>query len=354
MFDKKINFKLLNIGILVAIISLLYLISGLWLGVLNTIINIIFPFFLAFAIAYAMYPFLKALIKNGIPKWLSVTIICVVLFGSVVAILILLVPMVYDQAILFLSNISVFVSDIANKYEINLGALQTSLSDISSDIIKSLGTYISDGAINILNSSIGILSSGIIIIFVAIYFLIDMDKFRTSVRKFFRRKNIKTFQYMKSLDNELTNYLGGLGKNMLIQFVEYTFAFLIIGHPNYLILGILAAVTTIIPYFGGLIINIIALIIASVISTKLLILTLIVCLICPNIDSYIISPRVYGKTNKLHPLVNIFAVFVGGSLLGFWGILLSLPVAIIIITTYKFYEKEIFGKIGEIKEGKKN
>ena len=93
-----------------------------------------------------------------------------------------------------------------------------------------------------------------------------------------------------------------------------------------------------------------ALIIASVISTKLFILTLIVCIICPNIDGYIIGPRVYGKTNKLHPLVNIFAVFAGGILGGFWGIVVSLPIAIIVLATIKFFKKDIDNTIGVIKD----
>ena len=68
-------------------------------------------------------------------------------------------------------------------------------------------------------------------------------------------------------------------------------------NPNFLILGLLAAITTIIPYFGAFIVDVLALLIASVISTKLFVLTLIVVLICPQIDGYIIGPKIYGKTN---------------------------------------------------------
>ena len=75
-------------------------------------------------------------------------------------------------------------------------------------------------------------------------------------------------------------------------------------------------------------------------------------MICPNIDGYIISPKVYGKTNKLHPLVNIFAVFAGGILAGFWGIVISLPIAIIIIATYKFFKEDINTKLVTIKDSK--
>ena len=93
-------------------------------------------------------------------------------------------------------------------------------------------------------------------------------------------------------------------------------------------------------------------IIASVVNTKLLILTILVCIICPNIDGYIIGPKVYGKTNQLPALVNIFAVFAGGILGGFWGIVVSLPVAITLIATYKFFEEDINHKIVTIKEKK--
>ena len=75
-------------------------------------------------------------------------------------------------------------------------------------------------------------------------------------------------------------------------------------------------------------------------------------MICPNIDGYIVSPRVYGRTNQIHPLVNIFAVFAGGVLGDFWGIVVSLPVAIVVLVTIRFFKSDISDKIVEIKEKK--
>jgi len=351
MKKDRINFKLLNLLIIIAIVVLIYLIKGLWLGVVGKIFEIIFPFLIAFGVAYALYPLVVKLQKKGLPKWLSIAIVCFLGIAFIASIVILIVPLLYDQTLLFLSNISAFVSDIATKYEINLGVLQSSISDISTDIIKSLGTYISDGAINLVNASIGVITSLIIIIFAAVYFLIDMEKIRNGVKDNLRSRK-KYYNYVKTLDEEVSMYFVGLGRNIIIQLIEYTTIFFLIGHPNYLILGILASFTTIIPYFGGLIVNILALLIASVISTKLFILTLIVCIVCPQIDGYIIGPKVYGKTNRLHPLVNIFAVFAGGILWGFWGIVVSLPIAITLITTYKYFKKDISGKIEELKENK--
>ena len=350
MKKDKINYKLINILLVILIIALLYWISGLWIGVFNKILDIIFPFIVGFAIAYALYPFQKKLLDSGIPKWLSIGIIYFVLIGFLILMGIIVIPMFYDQLLLFLSNLSAVITDLSSKFELDLGFLQSSFSDISGDVIRDIGSHISNGAITFVNTSISVATNLIVIMIVSVYFLFDMDNIRNKIRKKLKSYKNRSFEYIKRLDLEINNYFSGLLKNIVIQFFEYTIIFFLIGHPNWLIIGILAAVTTIIPYFGGLLTNVLALIIASVVSTKLFILTLIVCIICPNIDGYIIGPKVYGKTNKLHPLVNIFAVFAGGILGGVWGIVVSLPIAIIIIATIKFFKNDINNKIDGIKD----
>ena len=67
---NKLNYKLLNVLVIVAIVCLLYLIKNLWIGIVNNIFSIIAPFLLAFAIAYAIYPMVRKLNNSGSPKWL--------------------------------------------------------------------------------------------------------------------------------------------------------------------------------------------------------------------------------------------------------------------------------------------
>ena len=320
------------------------------MGAIDKILAILFPFLISFAIAYALYPFLKKLMGKGLPKWLSVLIVSLLSFGLFILLIILVIPLLYEQTLLFISNFSTFLTDLSSKYEVNFGELQSTLSEFSTNLIKEFGNSVSAGAMGIINASFSFFASFVVIIFVSIYILIDMDKIRNAVKNYLKQKKKKTYNYVKLLDKEITNYFAGMGKNMLYQLIEYTSVFFLIGHPNYLLLGVLSAVTNLIPYFGGFIINILALIIASVISTKLTILTLIVCLICPQLDSYVIAPRVYGKTNNIHPLVNIFAVFAGGILWGFFGILIALPVTIIIMTTFKYFRKDIGNRIDDLKE----
>ena len=61
MKENKVNFKLLNILIILGIIYILYLISGLWLGLVVKIFNIVAPFMLSFSVAYVLYPLVKKL-----------------------------------------------------------------------------------------------------------------------------------------------------------------------------------------------------------------------------------------------------------------------------------------------------
>lgn len=346
----RVNFKLVNILLLLAILCLLYLMRGLVIGIVSKIFAIVAPFILAFAIAYAIYPIVKKLMDSGAPKWLAILVVTIISLGIIFILVILVVPLLYEQILLFLSNISVFLSDLSSRYAINLGSWQTSVSEISGDVIKNLGSNISNGAVSIVNTSINFVTKFAVIVCVTIYFLVDMDKIRIAIRKYALRRNRRTYQYLKKLDIELAKYVIGILKNILVQMIEYTFAFAIIGHPNYLILGILSGLSAIIPWFGGFIVIVLSLLVSSVLSTKLFILTAIICIICPVLDGNVIGPKIYGHSNKLHPLLIIFAVSAGGIIAGFWGIVVSIPVAIFIKVTYSFYKKDIDKKIIRMKK----
>lgn len=340
MLNKKINFGLINLVLVALLVAICISTSNFWLWWGKKLFDILMPFLIAFALAYIVYPFLKTMEKEGIPKGLGITIIVILFLSFIGLIIYLLIPLVYDQIVGLISNVIRFIQYISTEYELDLHYIQNGVSNLN-NIILDLGKFISDSAINIINISINIFTNSIIAFFTAIYFLIDMDKIREKIKKRCKKKGKKRYLYIKSLDDEMKNYSVGFFKNIFIQLIEYTLAFYLIGHPYFLILGILAAFTTIIPYFGGIVTNIIAIITALVVSPKLFILTLIVSIILPNIDGYFWSPRIYGKTNNIHPVLTIFGVFAGGALLGVIGIIIALPVTIILSQTYKFYKGDI-------------
>ncbi|MEG2351456.1 MAG: AI-2E family transporter [Bacilli bacterium] len=348
---KQLNYKVLNILMIIGIIYLLFLMKGIWIGVVKEIITIILPFAIAFIVAYILYPFLEFLTGKKVPKTLSILLILITLFIIFGLTLYFVVPVFFEQVVNLFSSLIELSTNIATKYGIDMAMFNSTINSYSQKIIQGIGTFISDGSlVGILSMSVNVLSKAIIILIVSIYFLADMKNIRSKVSQFLKTKSKKTAYMVSVLDHEIYSYLKGLGIFMIIQFFEYTFLFLIIGHPNFLLIGTLACVTTIIPYFGGMITNVIALIIASVISPKLFVLSLIITIVFPNIDGYVISPKIYGKTNQIPALLTIFAVTTGGVLYGFIGIVIALPITIIVVSLIKIYKTEINERIISIKE----
>lgn len=350
MIKNRLDFKLINTAIIVLIICLIYQAGGLWSLVIAKIFEVLFPFLVAFALAYALYPFTLKLRKHNIPKSISVFIVLIVFFGIFILIGTFAVPLLFEQLGNLFNGIIAFIKDISIKYDIDFGPLQDTLSDSFNDIIKSAGKYISDGALSAISTSLSYLGSFIAIIAAAIYLLVDMDRIRAAIKRFYKKKDKKTYNYVRVLDKAMKGYMDGFTKIVLITVVEYSVGFMIIGHPDAILLGCLAALANLIPYFGGIATNIIALITAFVISPSLFVKALIVFAILSMLDSYVINPFVYGKATDASPIVIIFSVFAGGILFGLLGIIISLPVAIIIITTYNYYKSEIAEKIEEMKE----
>lgn len=353
MFKDRLNFKLLNLLILLVICYIAISTIGWWGGLIGKLISILFPFAIAFAIAYAFYPLVRKLQNKGVRKTLAVTLVVVLASVFLFGLIAITIPLVYDQLITLSKLIGDVMTDISLKFALDLGGFEDSVTGVLNDIIASIGSYVSTGTIDFVGKSVDFVTKFIIIYIVSIYFLAGMDGIRSNLKTLLKKKNKKSYHYLKAIDKELGQYLQGLVIFMVIQLFEYCFLFWIVGHPNWLLLGILASITTVVPYFGGLITNIIAVILASVVSTPVFIATLIICLICPNIDGYVISPRVYGKTNNINPLWTIFSVFVGGALFGFVGILIALPAYIIINRSYHFFEEDIKDKLDDMKTTKR-
>ena len=347
MLKNKIDYKLVNLALIIFMGYLIYQTKSLWLSIVSLVIKIVFPFLAAFAIAYALYPLLKYFESKKIPKGISITIVVAIVLGIFALAIGLVIPVVFGQLSSLFNGIITFITNISNNYDLNLGPLQETLTKTFNEIIASVGTSAKDGAISAINMSLGVISTAVIAFSAAIYFLIDMDKIRAYIKYYSKKVSLRNFDYLKELDVQMNNYVSGFLKIVIISFFEYTIAFIVIGHPNALLLGFLAAVASFIPYFGGMAVNVIAAITAFVISPAMFVKTVIAFFLLSMLDSYLIGPKVYGKTNNIHPLIVIIAVFAGGILFGIMGIVISLPVAIIILTTYRFFEKDIYEAISD-------
>ena len=346
MIKNKLEYQLVNMTLIIFSIYLIYQTKDFWVGTLSLIFKITLPFFIAFVLAYAMFPFVKKLMNRGVPKGVSIFAVILSILVIGIAMISLITPLLIDQTTSLFNGIVSFLKELSLNYNVNFKDVQNTLSSSFNSILENLGSYISNGAINVISVSVDYISKFFIVFAAFIYFLIDMDKIREVIKEFLKSRSLKMYEYIATLDNEMEMYLSGFMKIVIISFFEYSIIYTIIGHPNAVLLGGLASFGNLIPYFGGIITNIIAAVTAFVISPDLFIKTCIVFIIFSSVDGYLINPMVYGKTNKVHPLVVITSVFAGGILFGILGIIISLPLSILLIATIKFFKDDII----EIKE----
>ena len=349
MFKNKLNYKIINLAALMLLLYIGITNIGIWWGIFVKCIKVLAPFIVGFAFAYALTPLVRFLDKK-LPRWAALLI---VILGSVLVlfgIIAITLPLLYDQLRLLIKMLIEVFNNFSDKFNVNIGSFEIKVTDYLNEILKSIGNVTSATTMDILGKSFDFIGKFIVGFVGFVYFLMDMNKIRSRVKELLLSVNKRSFKYIKCMDEEITNYLKGLGIFMVIQLVEYSLLFFIIGHPNWLILGVLACITTVIPYFGGLITNIIAIILASVVSLPLVIATTIICLIFPQLDGYVISPKVYGKTNNVNPLITIMAVSIGGTIAGVTGIIVALPIYLSIRETYHFFKKDLKEGIDKVKE----
>ena len=142
------------------------------------------------------------------------------------------------------------------------------------------------------------------------------ERFRSSVEK-----------VLTEIDFAVGGYLRGQVLISIIVGTAVSIYLLIIGVKFAILLGVLAGVLNIIPYFGPVFGGGIAAIVALFQSPKLALLVIIGMIAIQQLDSAIISPTIMRHTVHLHPAIVIFSLLVGASLFGFLGLLFAIPAA---------------------------
>lgn len=117
-------------------------------------------------------------------------------------------------------------------------------------------------------------------------------------------------------------------------------AAVIIGVKYALLIGIISAVTNLVPYFGPFLGGIPAIGLALSESGSMAIYMTIAIVVIQQVESNLVTPRIIGDRLGLHPLLIVFALLAGGQLLGIWGMLLAVPVTGVlkVVLNFAFYK----------------
>ena len=326
MIKNKLDYKLVNFLLILLIILTIYQTKELWVNILNITNNILKPLLISLMISYVLNIYLRILNKK-FNKITSIIIFLTTIFLIIYTIIFKLLPTIIIQLKEGISGITYILKTISIKYNINI------LDTIGK--LKQIDELIPN--INIISNILKYISLTLIVISITIYMFIDWNKIIDLTKQIL--KNKKIYNYIIIINNELEKYTRSYLLLSLINTIEYLTIFLIIKHPNFLLLGLLAGILSIIPIIGGITTNIIALSLAFITNYKLFIRTIIGILILTILDGYIISPLVYNKSNKIHPILSILAIYIGSKIFGILGTIIAMPMLIIFISTYKYIKK---------------
>jgi predicted PurR-regulated permease PerM len=169
---------------------------------------------------------------------------------------------------------------------------------------------------------------------VSFYLLRDWDVLIANVRELLPRKYEPIIgKLTHECDNVLAEFLRGQLMLMLALGLMYSIGLCLVGLEFALLVGMMAGLVSFVPYLGAIVGIAVAGVLAFMQFHDLIHLVYvgIVFGAGQTIEGMLLSPILVGDRIGLHPVAVIFAVMAGGQLFGFFGVLLALPAAAIIV-----------------------
>lgn len=293
---------------------------------------ILAPFVIAMIISYVLNPIVTMLHERRMPRTIAVLLIYTVFCAGLAVILVNVIPMFIEQ----MQELNQHVPDLTMRAQSlvtdfnNTSFLPESLREGLNKSLIHMEKKISEALIHFINNIGSVVNAvfiAFIIPFLAFYILKDFDLFERTVITYVPKSHRKnTVRLLKDIDNALGSYIRGQFIVCVIVGILAYIGYIIIDVPYPLLLAGIVAVTNIIPYLGPFFGAAPAILVASTISIKLVILVAIINTACQILESNVISPQVVGRTLHMHPLAIIFALLVGGEIAGVVGMILAVPI----------------------------
>jgi predicted PurR-regulated permease PerM len=308
--------------------------------------DILLPFVLGAILAYLLDPLADRLERAGMRRvWAVVLITLSALLALVVAVL-LLIPTLIDQA----TALVAVTPDLVTRISERLLERFPELTDESSALrqqIADLGAGLQERAGQLLNtvltSVVGVLNWLLIIVVVPVvtfYLLLDWDAMVARIDDLLPREHAPTIRaLMRESDDRLAAFIRGQGLVCLILGTYYAVALIAVGLNFGLVIGAVAGALTFIPYVGALVGGVLAIGLALYQFWGDWVWVVAVWAIFQSgqfVEGNFLTPKLVGERVGVHPVWLIFALAAFGSLFGFLGVLLAVPVAAVIGVLVRF------------------
>ena len=299
--------------------------------------SILTPFIISIVVAYLLVGMQKKIQSYDVSANVSLIITFSVFIITGAALLIWLVPLLYIQLQAFILD----VPNLINNFLDFVSGLPAKFPDlVSSEQISIFFQAVSEEASviaqNIVKSSISGIQSAItfllyIILFpiLVYFFLFDRKNIIDGFIKIIPGKRQMLTNIWAEMDIQLSNYVRGKTIEIFIVGIAAAIIFVSLGLKYSALLSVLVGLSVIIPFVGAFLVTIPVVIVGLLqfgLSTEFYLL-IGLYLLLQALDGNLLVPIIFSETVKLHPVVIILAVFIFGSMFGFWGVFFSIPIA---------------------------
>jgi putative permease len=313
--------------------------------------SILTPFLISVVVAYLLVGLQKKIQTYNIGQNASLIITFSIFIVTGTALIVWLVPLLYIQLQAFIldvpnlfNNFLDFMSDLPAKFPelvsseqiaIFFQAVSEEISVIAQNIIKS--------SISGIQSTITILLYIILFPILVFFFLFDRKNIIDGVLKIIPGKREMFSNVWAEMDIQLSNYVRGKTIEIFIVGAVAAIIFSSLGLKYSALLSVLVGLSVIIPYVGAFLVTIPVVIVGLLqfgLGTQFYLLVGLYLLL-QALDGNLLVPLIFSETVKLHPVVIILAVFIFGSMFGFWGVFFSIPIATFIKAVWNAWPSSV-------------
>jgi predicted PurR-regulated permease PerM len=312
------------------------------------------PFLVAALLSYLGDPLVDRMESRGLPRTAAVVVVFVLLLAVLGLVLLLLVPAVGQQIEVLASKLPAYLEWVQQNVgpwlqkTFGVDALLLDSTTLKSavqehwsqfgGIAKNIMAWLSQSGMAL----VALLANLVLIPVVTFYLLRDWDILIKKIHALLPRKWEPTaVKLAKESDEVLGAFLRGQVLVMMALAFVYSLGLWWVGLELALIIGLVAGLVSFVPYLGF----IIGILFASVAAMmqfhepSYLLLVAAVFGVGQALEGMLLTPMLVGDKIGLHPVAVIFAVMAGGTLFGFVGVLLALPVAAIVMVLLRHVQQ---------------
>lgn len=350
MLEKEITFDRVIRWLIAALIA----VGLVWL--VNRLSSVLLPFFIAWIMAYMIYPFVCFLQNKCRLKYrvLSIVVALLVVFAVITLAAFLVVPPIIEESLRMAKLITVYFNDTlaSSEFMANIqGMLQSYASDDSlmkllqhssvMDVAENLVMKAWEFLSGTINFAIGLLGSLVVLLYL-FFILMDYEKISDGWIRFIPAGQRK-FASMVAGDvkSGMNAYFRGQSLIALIVGILFSIGFLIIDFPMAIGLGLFIGLLNLIPYLQlvGFIPTIILALVKAADTGQsfwvIILCALAVFAVVQTIQDIILTPRIMGHVMGLNPAIILLSLSIWGSLLGIIGLIIALPLTTLLISYYR-------------------